>query len=285
MTKPDMPEELKPCPFCGGEAEFLNSLQTVQKVFLNHDTGCIANVVRYFSSKEDAINAWNTRADQSPPVTGETSDGYHTFNELYEHRHILFLSVLCANKDRAWRSKLHADGTMFDGWFIAGLNTEIGAATYHLPERMWCLFDQIKTLDKAPEFDGHTAGDTLVRLREHAIYQSPPLPDEVMEAVEAAAKEAGMCKSNGCNANISLKHLETLIRAATQQPEVVTRPDITEWNNHRRIQSLMEMGFTHRMENGDHVVEGHGIVLRHTSLFCLMSRVVPNINGIKIVEG
>jgi hypothetical protein len=71
MTKPDMPEELKPCPFCGGEAEFLNSLQTVQKVFLNHDTGCIANVVRYFSSKEDAINAWNTRADQSPPLPDE----------------------------------------------------------------------------------------------------------------------------------------------------------------------------------------------------------------------
>ena len=29
-----------------------------------------------------------------PPITGDTSDGYHTFNELYRHRAILF-SVIC----------------------------------------------------------------------------------------------------------------------------------------------------------------------------------------------
>ena len=29
-----------------------------------------------------------------PPITGDTSDGYHTFNELYRHRAIL-CSVIC----------------------------------------------------------------------------------------------------------------------------------------------------------------------------------------------
>lgn len=103
-------------------------------------------------------------------ITGDTSDGYHTFNELYEHRHILFLSVLTANIDRAWRSKLHDDGTMFDGWFVAGLKTVMGQATYHLPIRMWSLFDAIPELEKAPPFDGHTAEDTLKRLRDDAYF-------------------------------------------------------------------------------------------------------------------
>lgn len=54
---------------------------------------------------------------------GEISDGYHTFNELYHHRAVLF-SVICnANKEIAWKSKAHADGTMFDGMFIVGINT------------------------------------------------------------------------------------------------------------------------------------------------------------------
>jgi len=39
------------------------------------------------------------------------SDGYHTFDELYEHRHWLFLSLMKMWPERAWASKLHADGT------------------------------------------------------------------------------------------------------------------------------------------------------------------------------
>lgn len=119
-------------------------------------------------------------------ITGETSDGYHTFNELYEHRHILFLAVLTANIAKAWRSKLHADGTMFDGWFIAGLNTDDGQATYHIPERMWELFKYIPELDRAPEWDGHTSNDVLVRIRDMAFFNgvkhtTPPSPREGVE--------------------------------------------------------------------------------------------------------
>ena len=45
-------------------------------------------------------------------------------------------------------------------------------------------------------------------------------------------------------------------------------------DNEWRIKALRELGFTHRMDNGDHIVEGLGLTFRHTSLFCLMSRIV-----------
>ena len=62
---------------------------------------------------------------------GDFSDGDHSFNELYHHRAILF-SVICnQNKDLAWKSKKHADGTMFDNMFVVGINTPMGQATYH----------------------------------------------------------------------------------------------------------------------------------------------------------
>lgn len=105
-------------------------------------------------------------------ISGNTSDGYHTFNELYEHRHILFLALLSENKDKAWRSKLHDDGSFLDGWFIAGLKTDLGQATYHLPLRMWDLFDNIKEVERAPKWDGHTSEDVLARIREFAL--QPP---------------------------------------------------------------------------------------------------------------
>ena len=59
-----------------------------------------------------------------PDNIGEFSDGYHTFNELYHHRAILF-SVICNMfPEKAWKSKLHDTGYMFDGMFIVGIETE-----------------------------------------------------------------------------------------------------------------------------------------------------------------
>lgn len=96
---------------------------------------------------------------------GLISDGYHTFNELYEHRHMLF-RALCKNAV-SWKSKLHSDGTMFEGWFIAGLRTPIEEhdITYHIPMRLWDLFN-IKEVERAPIFDGHTSQDVIERLKD-----------------------------------------------------------------------------------------------------------------------
>lgn len=105
---------------------------------------------------------------------GEISDGYHTFNELYHHRNLLFINLMISNPFVSWRAKIHHDGSMFDDSFIAGINLSAGDITYHLPLDMWSLlgdrFD-IATLDKAPEWDGHSPDDVLKRLKGAAIGQ------------------------------------------------------------------------------------------------------------------
>ena len=95
---------------------------------------------------------------------GELSDGYHTFNELYHHRAVLF-AVLCSKfKSKAWKSKLHDDGTMYDGMFIVGINTPMGQVTYHYDiDPYWDMFN-IKERKKAPKFDGYTPDDVPKRL-------------------------------------------------------------------------------------------------------------------------
>ena len=99
-----------------------------------------------------------------PDKIGEFSDGYHTFNELYHHRAILF-SVICnLFPELAWKSKLHDTGDMYDGMFIVGIETEQGQATYHFDiDPYWCMFS-IKELEKAPKWDGHTPSDAIERI-------------------------------------------------------------------------------------------------------------------------
>ena len=99
-----------------------------------------------------------------PENIGDFSDGYHTFNELYHHRAILF-SVICnAMPDKAWKSKLHDTGDMFDGMFIVGIETPEGQATYHYDiDPYWDMF-KVKELEKAPKWDGHTPQDVIERI-------------------------------------------------------------------------------------------------------------------------
>lgn len=98
------------------------------------------------------------------PVTGDTSDGYHTFNELYHHRAVLFSVVVAAFPDKAWKSKAHHDGTMYDHMFIVGIGTPEGQATYHYDiNPYWDMF-HCKVLDCAPEWDGHTPEQAIERI-------------------------------------------------------------------------------------------------------------------------
>lgn len=91
--------------------------------------------------------------------TDKISDGYHTFGELYYHRTILFSIICNQNKDKAWKSKLHSDNTMYDDMFIVGINTPEGQYTYHCELKYWNLFNNIKELNNAPIWDGHKPSD------------------------------------------------------------------------------------------------------------------------------
>ena len=102
--------------------------------------------------------------DAEPFITGETSDGYHTFNELYHHRAVLFSVIVKAFKDKAWKSRKHHDGTMYDGMFIVGVETPYGQATYHYDmEPYWEMFC-CKEIERAPEWDGHTPAQAIERI-------------------------------------------------------------------------------------------------------------------------
>jgi hypothetical protein len=90
--------------------------------------------------------------------TGKISDGYHTFDELYYHRMVLFSIICNQNKQCSWKSWLHHDGTMFDDYFIVGITTPEGNFTYHYHKDNWDMFD-VANYDKAPEWDGHLPED------------------------------------------------------------------------------------------------------------------------------
>jgi hypothetical protein len=95
---------------------------------------------------------------------GEVSDGFHTFNELYAHRHLLF--CLALSKDpAAWKSLHHSDEqSMYPGWFLAGTTLNGMDITYHLPMDYWdlCHADE---LPSGRAWDGHTSQDVCDRLR------------------------------------------------------------------------------------------------------------------------
>ena len=111
------------------------------------------------------IKGTKRNSDGSPNM-GEVSDGYHTFNELYRHRGMLFLAICQLMRDNSWYSRLHSDGTMYDGMFIAGITTPNGSITYHFEDEMFRYFERslVKYVDRAPEWDGASPEDGLNNL-------------------------------------------------------------------------------------------------------------------------
>lgn len=96
---------------------------------------------------------------------GELSDGFHTFNGLYEQRMILFAALVKAYKDKAWKSYRHEDGEYCfgGGWFIVGIDTPEGSYTYHYENKYWDMFDCVD-LPRGKHWDGHTEADAETRL-------------------------------------------------------------------------------------------------------------------------
>lgn len=114
------------------------------------------------------ITGFKYNSDGTPNL-GHISDGYHTFDELYEHRTVLLASLMTIiqNNDcgcNCWRSNFHSDGTMYDGMFIVGIATSSGTVTYHIENEYKYLFSNILELPKAPDWDGSTPQQGLEKL-------------------------------------------------------------------------------------------------------------------------
>lgn len=124
--------------------------------------------------------------------SGELSDGYHTFNDLYYQRCILFATLVNQNKKISWKSYKHEDGELCfgSGWFIVGIDTPQGSYTYHYENKYWDLF-QCKVLEKGKEWDGHTSKDVdrllsiknedleILEILKEYLYEHPKSTDNV----------------------------------------------------------------------------------------------------------
>lgn len=108
-------------------------------------------------------------------ITGETSDGYHTFNELYHYRmlyHAAFVNTLqqfdaefVKEPTTTVKSWKHSDGELCfgGGWFIVVTTLPTGQISNHYEEQHWDLF-QVPEVELPPAYDRHTPAEAADRL-------------------------------------------------------------------------------------------------------------------------
>lgn len=86
------------------------------------------------------------------------SDGYHTFNELYEHRIWLYRVLVNTWLFPCHKSKLHNDWTSRDWWFICMMYIDGKQISYHIPmwHYNWFLCEEREYADRR---DGHKSKD------------------------------------------------------------------------------------------------------------------------------
>lgn len=96
------------------------------------------------------------------PDKGSISDGYHTFNELYDHRNLLFLNLCMATQFPIWW-KFDPDAR---GYFILYLDTDdFGQISYHIPLKYLKYVEKSCYHQVEPRpWDGHTSQDVVKRL-------------------------------------------------------------------------------------------------------------------------
>uniref|UniRef100_A0A6M3L483 WDGH domain-containing protein n=1 Tax=viral metagenome TaxID=1070528 RepID=A0A6M3L483_9ZZZZ len=88
----------------------------------------------------------------------KVSDGYHTIEELYSHRCLLWINLCLCNIGLCYVKENH-----YPGWFLLGMITKEGQISYHCPNQYLYLVKNKIRKDK-PDFDGHTPADVLERL-------------------------------------------------------------------------------------------------------------------------
>lgn len=148
-------DQLKCCPMCSSKDFKLNKTAYNNTYTIDCDCG-----ISYGAYKEDELlERWNKRKS--------ISDGYHTFQDLYDHRHALFGALSKALLKHSYKSLKHdneENNPMFDGMFIAGINLPNSKTiTYHLPISMFDEFPAPE-IENSEEWDGHTSDDVIKRL-------------------------------------------------------------------------------------------------------------------------
>ena len=97
--------------------------------------------------------------------SGEASDGYHTFNELYDFRREYNAALVNSGVWKAHKSYRHHDGELCfgGGWFIVMIETPFGQISNHYENKYWDEF-HCEEKEFADEWDGHDGKDVIARL-------------------------------------------------------------------------------------------------------------------------
>lgn len=108
--------------------------------------------------------------ETKPKDMGEVSDGYHTFNELYEYRMLynaaLFNEFAKQGLYDVHKSRKHSDGEYPFGdsnWFIVMAELPTGQISNHYEMKDWDKF-QIPEKPLANKWDEHSPRDVAERL-------------------------------------------------------------------------------------------------------------------------
>lgn len=99
-------------------------------------------------------------------VGNDISDGYHTFDELYDHRCLLYL---CWVLEQPFTRDTYFVRDHFEGWDCIVMQLGVGQVSYHVPAKYRYLYEKrIREGTADHQYDGHTSADVLKRLEENA---------------------------------------------------------------------------------------------------------------------
>lgn len=99
-------------------------------------------------------------------VNGNMSDGYHTFDELYEHRCLLYLTWLVEEKKYGGQRAVFYKLDHFPGWDLVATHIGGQQVSYHLPLKYRDIVMHYFTprADLESVWDGHSSSDVVKRL-------------------------------------------------------------------------------------------------------------------------
>lgn len=138
--------------------------------FNNKPTESKTVVFEVDKSRKDLIARMEMLNTLSDDDIGNFSDGYHSFNELYDFRlqyNAAMANLLHSTKQfTVYKSRKHSDGELCFGgsWFVVYIITPFGQISNHYHMENWDYFD-IPERELAEEWDGHSPEDVLYRLK------------------------------------------------------------------------------------------------------------------------
>ena len=226
------------------------------------DPRCQKEIDQSSIALRTAIEAAEKHKQEPVTIDGNTSDGYHTFNELYEFRKAynaaLFNEWAAGGKCSVHKSWRHHDGELCfgGGWFIVVAVLPDGQISNHYEAKDWSLFAVPETERALFEFDGHTGSDVVSRLKSYtppaAPMQEPP--PECQTEAEKRAYAFGWWKALEANRAAPVQEpVEWLTGCPECGMDSGCDCDSGTWNppaapvqEQSRSEKLREAGFTRR---------------------------------------